>query len=296
MKLILAALFTTLSLAAHAASPEETYLAARDAYIAKFNPSKDPSSVSDALAKEEEGARADLTRQLRAIVGPLNVSGYAGDGEFAIATLFRGDIGFGTLDGLTFSAPKDANLVVTTRGLLERWVRDHKDWWNASVANVPQDPIAALQTEAFYTQAISADAAVARFAEFPISKPANADVAYAMLVMRRQDIGPGSPDEVLVGVLSGARLYIVSVPASAEIKLMPACEKLWDDALAKSNKLLESNATSGNKDEKLFDEQNRMQDQGDAAMRQCFAERVTSDAAFAKLTKQAQEVVDQLAK
>lgn len=296
MKLILAALLTTLSLAAHAASPEETYLAARDGYIAKFNPSKEPSPVSDAMAKEEERARADLTRQLRTIIGPLTVMGYAGDGEYAIDSLFKGDIGFGTLDGLSFSAPKDANLVVTTRGLFERWVRDHKDWWGPSVANVPPDPIAALKTEAFYTQAISADAAVARFAELPVSKPANAEVAYAMLVMRRQDIGPGSPDEILVGVLSGARLYVVSVPASAEIKLMPACEKIWDEALAKSNKLLESNSAPGNKDEKLFDEQNRMQDQGDAAMRQCYAERVTGDAAFARLTKQAQDIVDQLEK
>ncbi len=296
MKLIFAALFTTLSLAAHAASPEENYLAARDAYIAKFNPSKEPSPVSDAMAKEEERARADLTKQLRTIIGPLNVNGYAGDGEFAIDSLFRGDIGFGTLDGLSFSAAKDANLVVTTRGLFERWVRDHKEWWNASVANVPQDPIAALKTEAFYTQAISADAAVVRFAEFPVSKPANADAAYAMLVMRRQDIGPGSPDEVLVGVLSGGRLYIGSVPAGSEIKLMPACEKLWDDALAESNKLLEAYSASGNKDEKLFDEYSRMQEQGDAAMRQCFAERVKVDAAFVRLTKQAQGIVDLLAK
>jgi hypothetical protein len=296
MKLLLATLLAMLSLAAHAASPEENYLAARDAYIAKFNPSKDPAPVSDATAKEEERARADLTKQLRSIVGPLNVKGYAGDGEFAIASLFKGDIGFGTLDGLSFSAPKDANLVVTTRGLFARWVRDHKDWWSPSVANVPSEPLAALKTEAFYTQAISADAAVARFAELPVGKPANAEAAYAMLVMRRQDIGPGSPDEILVGVLSGARLYIVSAPASAEIKLMPACETIWDEALAKSNKLLESSSSSGTKDEKLFDEQNRMQDQGDAAMRQCFAERVTSDAAFARLTKQAQDIVDQLEK
>lgn len=296
MKQIFAVLLTMLSVTAHAASPEETYLAARDAFIAKFNPAKEPSPISDAMAKEEEQARADLTRQLRSIIGPLNVKGYAGDGEYAIDSLFKGDIGFGTLDGLSFSAPKDVNLVVTTRGLFERWVRDHKDWWGTSVDNIPPDPIAALKTEAFYTQAISADAAVVRFAELPVSKPAGADAAYAMLVMRRQDIGPGSPDEILVGVLSGTRLFVVSMPSSAETKLMPACEKIWDEALAKSNKLLESSASSGNKDEKLFDEQNRMQDQGDAAMRQCFAERVTGDPAFARLTRQAQDTVDQLEK
>lgn len=295
MKRILAAVLTLLSVAAHAASPEETYLAARDGYIAKLNPAGDTGAVSDAVVKDEERARADLARQLRAMIGPLNVKGYTGEGALSIETLFKGDVGFGALDGLTFAAPKDVSLVVTPRGLFERWVRDHKDWWGPTLANVPQEPLTALKTEAFYTQAISADAAVSSFGELPVSKPADAVTAYAMLAIRRQDIGPSAPDEILVSVVSGPRLYVVSAPVVAEVKLMPACERVWNEAQAKSNQVLEAYSAKDRKDDKLFDEHSRVQEQGDAAMRQCFAEQVRNDAAFGQLTKQAQDIVDQLA-
>jgi hypothetical protein len=294
MKHVLAAALTMLSVVAHAGSPEETYLAARDGYIAKLNPAGDTGAVSDAVAKDEERARADLAKQLRAMIGPLNVKGYDGEGALTIETLFKSDVGFGGLDGLVFTAPKDISLVVTPRGLFERWVRDHKDWWGPTLANVPQEPLAALKTEAFYTQGISADAAVSSFGELPLSKPADAVTAYAMLAIRRQDIGPSAPDEILVSVIVGQRLYVVSAPVSTELKLMPACEAIWTEAQTKSNKILEAYSANDRKDDKLFDEHSRVQEQGDAAMRQCFAERIRSDAAFSGLTKQAQAIVDQL--
>jgi len=294
MKRVCAAILTAvLATAASAAVPEEGYLAARDSYIAKFNPAGDAGTVSDAVVKDEERARADLAAKLRATIGPLNIKGYAGEGSLTIESLFKGDLGFGALDGLAFTAQPDANLVVTTRGLFERWVRDHKDWWGSALGNIPQDPVAAVKTEAFYTQAISADAAVSSFGELPVTKPADT-VAFAMLAIRRQDIGPAAPEEMMVSVVDGSRLYVVSAPIAATVPLMPACEALWNEAQSKASKVLDAYADSGRKDEKLFDEYNRVQEQGDAAMRQCFAERVRSDAAYGKLVKQAQDIVDQL--
>ena len=58
------------------------------------------------------------------------------------------------------------SVLVTTEGLLRLWLQEHKNWWkNDPLAT---DPKTALQSSAFYTQAISADAAVTIFAPLPI--------------------------------------------------------------------------------------------------------------------------------
>ena len=45
----------------------------------------------------------------------------------------------------------------------------------------------------------------------------------------------------------------------------------------------------------VVDDVDRLREQGDEAMRKCFAQRVKSAPAFARLTKQAQAYVDALA-
>src|SRR5687768_1017497 len=107
MKHALAVVLTLLTASAQAASPEEAYLAARDAAIAKLNPPGDPVALSDAAIKEEERARNDVGKLMRAVIGPLNVRGFSGEGAYNVGSLFNGDMETGTLDGLLFSRDKD---------------------------------------------------------------------------------------------------------------------------------------------------------------------------------------------
>lgn len=127
-----------------------------------------------------------------------------------------------------------------------------------------------------------------------MAKPAGADSVFAMLSARRQDFGAVAPDEVLIGVLAPPRVYLVSMPITPKVKLMPACEKLVKDADAKANRMFEADAKAANKSETVIDEMERVREAGDGAMRKCFATRVKSDPAFARLTKQAQEIVEGL--
>ena len=99
---------------------------------------------------------------------------------------------------------------------------------------------------------------------------------------------------MLIGAIVPPRVYILSAPI-ANIKMMAPCEKLFKDASAKADKMFEANQKSPNKKESIVDEVEQLREQGDEAMRKCFAQRVKSDPAFAKLTKQAQEFVDALA-
>ena len=123
MKYALALALTLLAAAAQAATPEEDYIAARDAVIAKLNPPGDPVAPNDAASKEEERARTELGKQMRSLIGPLNVKGFAGEGTYNVGSLFKGDMESGILDGMMFTRGKNVRLVVTTTGLAERWIK-----------------------------------------------------------------------------------------------------------------------------------------------------------------------------
>jgi hypothetical protein len=101
-----------------------------------------------------------------------------GPARLNLDTLYKGDQGFGMLDGLRFDSefgesgekagangtdgkyvePK-AHIIVTTQTMFARWLRIHKDWWDKGLKNVPQQIGSALRDESFYTQAISTDSA-----------------------------------------------------------------------------------------------------------------------------------------
>jgi hypothetical protein len=289
----LAVALTLLGSAAFAATPEETYVVARDAFIAKFNPPGDPVAPSEATSKEEERARAELLKQMRSLIGPLNVRGFSSESAYNVGTLFKGDLETGILDGLVFIKDKDVRLVVTTTGLTDRWIKS-PDGLAADEGTVPKDVRAALAQDAFYTRATSADAAVGNFGELPVTKPAGVDFVFAMLAARRQDFFPAPASEMLIGAIVPPRVYILSAPIT-NIKMMPPCEKLFKDAAIKAEKMYEAIEKSPNQQGTIVDDVDRLRERGDQAMRKCFAQRVKSDPAFAKLTKQAQDYVDALA-
>lgn len=294
MKHFLVAAFTLMSAAAALATAgEDNYIVARDDFIARFNPPGDPVAPTDAASKAEEGARADLRKQLQALIGPLNVREFSGEGAYNVGSLFRGDIEFGTLDGLTFEA-KDAQLIVTTDGLLERWIKSRDGLGVEEGAQPPADAQAALRLDTFYTRAMSTDAAVSNYGNLPVTIPANAGFVHAMLAARRQDFAPVAPDEIVIGIIAAPRAYVLSLPLDAKLAMIPACEALWSEANAKADKMFEQSTTPEDR-EKIADEVDRIREQGDVAMRECFGERIKADPAFARLTRQAQDWADRLA-
>jgi hypothetical protein len=284
-------LMVSISAAAKAAPLEDAYFASRDAYIDKFKPAENSGNVSEGVLREEKQARADLEKQLRRIIGPTSIQGIRPQGKINLETLFKDELGFGQFDGLVYSsADGKTQVLVTTDALFEHWLRDHKDWWGSKLANVPQEMRAALQSEAFYTQALSSDAAVFKYVDLPITKPAQSSFAFAMLDARGQDIGPRMPDELIVAVVQGRRVYVISAPARAKISPMPACQKIWDEATQKAADVRKASAGSDAK----ADQADRIEEEGDAAFRKCFAQRAESQGFYATLTRQAQALVGRL--
>src|SRR5262245_51285952 len=87
---------------AMAASPEQAYLAARDAQIRRLTALSEPNPSDDKVLKEHERAVAELEKQLKRIIGPLTlaVPGLPAESKINNDTLTKGDQDFGLLDGL----------------------------------------------------------------------------------------------------------------------------------------------------------------------------------------------------
>lgn len=221
---LLIAIVTT-ALAAPPAA-EDRYVATRDAAIEKLSAIYDAGKFDDAAKKDEEAATADLTAQMAAILNESARDGF-GPTKLNLGSFYKGDEGFGTLDGLRFDAllgrdgqkagsngaddkyvePK-AHIVVTTQTLFERWLHAHKEWWGDKIKNVPQQIGKALSDESFYTQAISNGSAVVKFSPLPITKPAGATFVFAMLAGRTQSELPDSADEVIVAAIANGKVYV----------------------------------------------------------------------------------------
>jgi hypothetical protein len=292
MKTFLVALLVSISAAAAAASLEESYFAARDGYIEKFKAAEPDNGH---VRKEEEFARGDLQDQLRRIVGTSDIKGFSAPARSNLDTLFKDEIGFGLLDGLVYSSADDkTHIVVTTDTLLAHWLREHKDWWGPTVSNVPQDVDAALKSEAFYTQALKSDAAVSEYAELPIATPAQAKFAFAMLAARSQDVGPRTPNELIVSAVKDGRVFVVTARANAKVDPMPGCRRIWRDASRNAAKAHQAYVASGLKDDKLLEQSTRIEEEGFAAFRHCFAQQAKRRSFAAALTRQAQALIDRL--
>ncbi len=280
-KLIAAALGLVLAaglpLAASATPQEDAYIAARDKYLKHFETS-DPAKDADQKAMDR--AIADLKDKVEAIIGPVTVKGVDPKPHNNLDTLSSGDDTFGHLDGLAYGPPGNQRMaMVTTEGLLKSWLTRHKTWWGRDEAKMPQTPAAALKTEGFYTQAIGFDAAFQFYAELPIAKPASASFAVSYLYVTAQDFGPWKPNEILVSVMQGGKVYIASMPAKTPVPAIAACDAIWKAAEKKSE----------GKDD--FDD---IRKQGDADFHRCFAERAKAMPFFAKLTAEAQALLDTL--
>lgn len=281
---------------AHADAPEDAYIKTRSAYVARFDPG-DKEVDYKKIEAPLKRAYADLQDKLRKIIGNPGIAGAKGDGKLNEFSLLKGDQEFGALDALVYrldgKGDAGAQAYVTTSTLLAARLKDHRDWWDKGSENVPQQVEAALKFDGFYTQAISTDAAVTKFADLDVKAPAGASVR-AMLDRRQQDDAPGAPDEIIVGAVRDGRVYILVATAIPKPPVIAACEKVWKDFEKKSNEVYEKYRSSDLKDEASMTQSESLRRDGDKAFRACYAEKIRDMPVYAKLVAQAQGLVGRL--
>lgn len=290
MKIVWIALLVLFPSVAGAASLEQSYLAARDAQIRKVAAAEKKGTDSSRVDKIQEQALAELQKQLIQIIGTskLSIPGVKATSKINIEALSDKDQGFGMLDGLAYASEDyKTQVVVTTEGLLKAWMsRDRKP----NDSKKSQDPAKAITSEEFYTQAVNSDATLSKYAELPIKKPAAASAAYAMLGGWAQDDGPWEPDELVMSVMQGGKIYVVRIPAGAKIGPFPTCQAVWDKADRRANEVYERASSKP----KVVLDTAKLREEGAAAFRRCFAAQAPKEKGFADLVRQAQAIVDGL--
>jgi hypothetical protein len=288
-------------------SPEDRYIATRDAAIKKLSPLYDAGALDDAATRAEAVAFADLQTQMAAILKEPARKGF-GPAKLNIETFYKGDEGFGTLDGLRFDAelgktgekaggngadgkyvePR-AHIIVTTQTLFERWLVVHQDWWDKDAKNVPQRISSALKDESFYTQAISSGSAVINFNLLPMAKPANATFAYGILAGRTQSEIPDAADEVFVSALANGKVYVAYGSIDPEVKI-PECIAIRA-GYNKRSAAADDDFRFQKIDKKTYDRLGNLRQQGEDAFRRCFTRRAPQQPSFAEATRQAQALL-----
>jgi hypothetical protein len=324
MRIPIVLLFAVLGCAgqAAAASPEQSYIAARDGYLAKFKPYVDRTPKG--MLKDEERARQDLTRQLQRALGPPGVQGFSGKGVLNQPTLLPGGDDSDGVDGLVFKSDDGAaQLLVTTSALVASWLRLHRETlvdnaleygskdpikktlfekpsrsrdakieaWLARHPEVAQDVTGSITSELFYSQMFDFGSAAVKYAEIAVSPPPQASSVYAVLVGRQQDIGPYPPQYLIVTVAQGARIYVLSAKLEAAIEMIPACDAIWQAAVAKRNESYQTKSASKAGDDTPDDE---IENAGDKAFHRCFAEKAKAAEFYPALQRQAQGLADRV--
>jgi hypothetical protein len=295
LKPLLIALLLVAPLACRASPLEDAYFAARDDSIAKFKAIEDAGKYDDAARRLHKLALARLGKLTEPIVGPVALKGFPAEANTNLDSLVTGDFGFGLLDGLNYASPDGkTHVIVTTDSLFDHWLREHRDWWGPKTENVPQQVDAALRSEAFYTQALQTDSAISRYVELPLVRPAKAKFAFAMLIARTQILGPRTPDELMVSVVWGGRVFVINASTRTRVKPIPVCDAIWKEGERKAAEAQDAYIASQLEDKELFEQGTRAEEDGDAAFHRCFAERARSQPFFAALTGQAQALLDAL--
>src|SRR6266513_6348250 len=248
-----------------AASLEEKYFETRDNFIRQFEKASTPlDSLAEqdqhALDEKDKHALAELEKQLKPIIGPVNVEGFPKEGKINLLTL-ENDYGFGQIDGLRFSSEQE-ELFVTTDNILKKYL--------AGQPELPKDLAELSKTGEFYTRAITAESAVTYFAEIPVKSPNEKPYVRAFLGLTAQDIGPFIPKDIFVFVTKGNRILAVQSPAATEITEIPQCRSEWERFARKKSDAYEVYRSSGLTNEKAFDEGVQHEQQGFEAYQRCY--------------------------
>ena len=266
---------------AQAQSAEDRYIADRDAAIARFTPDRVPK-VEKPQLDDEEKVRAELEKQMLAIIGPIAPKGF-GKPKFNLGSLFTGDMEFGKLDGLVFEADKArARMIVTTLPLLRRWLM--------SKAELSKDPDEAIASADFFMNAVQTDAAILHYSDLPLGTPQT----FAMLSARTQDRAPFEASEVYVASIRGDRVFVASAALKQSISV-PACTRMRQAADKKLEAMSEAQFKPGEDNSDFVDRMSKMRDQVDSEFQKCFAKNVPKDARFAAALARAKELYDRMA-
>ncbi len=262
-----------MSASARGASPDQEYLAARDAYVEHFRPMQ---TLAD---KQDKRALKDLQSRLRKLLGPARVEGFSGLGSINLQTLQQ-DAGYGQVDGLRYGA-QNQSLFITSTKLLA-------DYLDAN-PNLADQLTVALRTDELYRNIFSWNVAVFRYADLPIST--RGQLAGAFVAVNAQDIGAFAPNGIFVWTVLDKRILFVSAQLDEADYQIPDCVEHAEQLATQ----MPDEGSGAESEEAKFARTIALQEASFAAYRSCYAKELPKQLFYPQMLKRAQLIADRLA-
>ncbi|MFG1412378.1 hypothetical protein V5G24_14805 [Xanthobacter sp. VTT E-85241] len=272
---------------------ENAYIAARDKYVAAIAAAEKAGANNDAVFKQDERARADLEKQMTALLGPLAFKGLEKKPSFSPGALYDGDMESGRPDGLLFHDVKyETRIFVSPEPVLANWVGHEAENLGLRAGEGLEG---AFKSDPFYTQATGSDAAFQGYVDLPLSAQDGETLHAALGVFAQDDVGNAPPNAIVIGRLSAGRVSVGTIPALEAFKFIPACTKVWKDFESKANALFAAVQKGGKgADDPRWDKANALRDEGSAAVRACYAREMVTQPQFAAVLKKAEALLQKM--
>lgn len=270
----------------------ESYMAARDRYVADIQKLDADPAKQDAMFALDDKAREDLQKRMMALLGPLAFKGLEKTPRFSPEALYEGDIGSGRPDGLIYADKKDeTRIFVAPEAVFANWLAAEAKGEGAD-PRFREGVKASLGSNTVYTQAVGQDAAFDGFLALPVTAK-DGETVYAATGLFSQD-GEGEypPNSIVVARVAEGRVMLAAAPVSEPRKSIAVCSQAYKKAAAKAEQMMNAARKGSTLDDAKI--QQAMQAQGDAvtAYRKCFAAEAPKQAFFAPLVARAEALLE----
>lgn len=291
--LVLAAALPATTLPAGAGPADAAYIAARDTYVAAIAAAEKAGATNEAVYKQDEQARADLEKKMKALLGPLAFKGLEKTPSFSPGALFDGDMESGRPDGLLFhDADYSIRIFVSPEPVLANWVSHSAE----SLSLQPGQGLdAAVRSDSFYTQATGSDAAFQSYLPLPLAAREGETLYAALGLFAQDDLGNVPPASVVITRIAGGRVTVGTAPAREAYKLIPACTKVWKEFETKANALFAAVQKGGKgAEDPRWDKATALRDDGATAVRACYAKELPGQPQFPAVLKKTEALLQTL--
>lgn len=287
-RILCAAAFLALPLAATAA-PVDDYLAAREkAVSAAVATAKAGRSESDAAVNAEKAARKDLAARMAALVGPQKFKGLGAPAFTLEVFVYGDDLPTTQLDGMAF-ANKDESVrvLVTPEPVFQAWLaaraRDKE-----APASVRGGAKAVADTAYLVNNAlVTGGGGYVPYATLPVTSAAG-ETAYATLGLFTDEAPADSlPNSIVVVRVADGRAVLGMARAETGMKAVPACTQVWKPYDIKVQALLKATENVSDLEDPRWAELAKVEEEGAGAFRACLAKAPESQAALAAAARKA---------
>jgi hypothetical protein len=224
------------------------------------------------LINEDERRLRLLEPLLRRVIGHFSYRAVKGDGTMNRETLRSDEMMFGKLDGLLFTSPDGQTRILVTNRMLVN------DWLNMDGGlplHAPRDLEQVLRTEPAESLTLAwamIDTHFDLVAKLSVSKPPQATFATVFIgVLCAEDENP-VPDTLYAVLVVGEKVYLTSQSISIALPTLKKCDQQWQAG---------------------YDQD---PDSAASTFNQCYASHVTSTAAYRAAVRQAQRLINDLAR